>query len=464
MAERTVAVILAAGKGTRMRSTQPKVLHTILDRPLIGYPLALSDQVGIDKKVVVVGEAREAVEACVRQMDPSAHFALQAEARGTADAVRAALDETDGFDAVLILSGDVPGLTAYTVNRLLQAYQQSDSPMVVLGFWPDDPTGYGRLITEHDKVSRIVEERDATDDERAVGLVNAGIYVANRAFLAASLNQITTENAQGEFYLTDLALLAAVDGTPAPVIVSDDPMEVQGINDRVELAIATAFIQANRNASLCESGVTMLDPMTTSVGWQVSLDQDVTLAANVTLHGNTRIGSHSTVGQGAVLTNVSVGNGVVIKPYCVVTDSTLEDGATIGPFAHLRPGTVLKTNAKVGNFVETKKAIVGPGSKASHLTYLGDCELGEGVNVGAGTITCNYDGKNKHKTIMEDGVFVGSNTAIVAPATIGKNAVIAAGTTITEDVPEDALALSRTPQSHVDGWAKRKRNKDETAK
>ena len=335
---------------------------------------------------------------------------------------------------------------------------------VVLGFWPDDPTGYGRLITEHDKVSRIVEERDATDDERAVGLVNAGIYVANRAFLAASLNQITTENAQGEFYLTDLALLAAVDGTPAPVIVSDDPMEVQGINDRVELAIATAFIQANRNASLCESGVTMLDPMTTSVGWQVSLDQDVTLAANVTLHGNTRIGSHSTVGQGAVLTNVSVGNGVVIKPYCVVTDSTLEDGATIGPFAHLRPGTVLKTNAKVGNFVETKKAIVGPGSKASHLTYLGDCELGEGVNVGAGTITCNYDGKNKHKTIMEDGVFVGSNTAIVAPATIGKNAVIAAGTTITEDVPEDALALSRTPQSHVDGWAKRKRNKDETAK
>jgi len=460
MAERTVAVILAAGKGTRMRSEQPKVLHTILDRPLIGYPLALCDAVNVSDKVVVVGEGREAVESCVTAMDGSVRFALQQQARGTADAVRAAVDQTLGFDTVLILSGDVPGLTAPTVEALLNAFHQSNAPLAVLGFEPADPTGYGRLVIENDSVAAIVEERDASPEQRAIGVVNAGIYVADQAFLARALTQIDTNNAQGEFYLTDLAKLAAHAGTPACAIITADAGEVQGINDRAELAETTAMLRNRRNTRLAQEGVTLLDPNTTHVGWDVQLGTDVTLSPNVSLHGQIQIGTQTTIGQGSVLTNVEVGANVTVKPYCVVTDSTLKDGATIGPFAHLRPGTVLAEGAKVGNFVETKKAIVGPGSKASHLTYLGDCELGVGVNVGAGTITCNYDGTNKHQTRIEDGVFVGSNTAIVAPATIGKNAVIAAGTTITEDVPADALALSRSPQTHIEGWAARKRKND----
>ncbi len=443
-----------------MRSEQPKVLHTILDRPLIGYPLALCDDVKISHKVVVVGEGREAVEACVTRLDSSAQFALQPEARGTADAVRSALDQTQGFDTVLILSGDVPGLSAATVEALLLTFQQSNAPLAIVGFEPADPTGYGRLVMEDDAVIAIVEEGDANPQQRDIGVVNAGIYAADQAFLARALAQIDTNNAQGEFYLTDLAKLAAQAGTPAPVIITADASEVQGINDRAELAAATAMLRNRRNTSLAHEGVTLLDPDTTYVGWDVHIQSDVTLSPHVSLHGQTTIGAQTTIGQGAVLTHVIVGSKVTIKPYCVVTESTLSDGATIGPFAHLRPGTVLGEGAKIGNFVETKKAVVGAGSKASHLTYLGDCELGEGVNVGAGTITCNYDGTHKHRTRIEDGVFVGSNTAIVAPATIGENAVIGAGTTITKDVPADALALSRSPQTNVEGWAARKRRND----
>jgi bifunctional UDP-N-acetylglucosamine pyrophosphorylase/glucosamine-1-phosphate N-acetyltransferase len=438
-----------------MRSNQPKVLHPLLGRPLVHFPVVLAQSLGIPRIVVVVGHGREAVEASVRTIASDAHFAVQAQQRGTADAVLSAEEATRGYQDVLILSGDVPGLRSDTIQAMAAARTQAQSPLALLTFVAEDPTGYGRAITnEAGRLLQIVEHRDANREQRAVQRVNAGIYLVDRAFLFDALSQVGTANAQNEFYLTDIAQIAADRGTPG-VILDTPAAEVEGINNRQQLAALTQRHRRDRNETLMLEGVTMLDPDRTWVEHGVTLASDVTLHADVTLRGATSVGTEAVIQQGAVIEDSVIGAHALIKPYCVLSEATVGEHAAVGPFAHLRPGTTLHEHTKVGNFVETKKATLGPGSKASHLTYLGDCELGQDVNIGAGTITCNYDGVDKHRTVIEDRVFVGSNTEIVAPARIGAESVIGAGTTVTGDVPPGALAISRSPQKNVKGWALR---------
>ena len=463
MLDRTAAVILAAGKGTRMKSDVPKVLHEILGRPLVLFPVHLCRELGVARTVVVVGHGRDAVAAAVRAVAPDAVFAHQEEQRGTADAVRSAQAATEGLDRVLILSGDVPSLRAETVRAMVDAATARATPLVLVTFEPPDPAGYGRVVLgDYGRVQRIVEHKDAGEAERRIRTCNGGIYLVDRAFLFAEVSRVQTANSQRELYLTDIVEAASRAGTPAVAVHCADPAEVAGINDRAELAEAAARVRTARNLALQRAGVTMLDPARTLVSLDAELAADVTLGPDVTIRGRSRIGAGTVVGQGAVLGDVVLGEKVEIKPYCVIESSEVRSGAAVGPFAHLRPGTVLGEKAKVGNFVETKKAVFGKGSKASHLTYLGDCTLGDGVNVGAGTITCNYDGVNKHKTTIGDGVFVGSNTEIVAPVTIGDHALIGAGTTVTKDVPPGALVLSRVKQVNVEGWVARSGPKKQT--
>ena len=451
MSSRISAVILAAGKGTRMRSERPKVLHEVLGRPLIDFPVRLAGAIGVDRVVVVTGHGREAVEARVTAIAPGAVFAVQEEQRGTGHAVLAAESATFGVDSVLILSGDVPLTRPETLERMLAAHRDG-APIVVLGFRPPDLTGYGRILGPPGQADRIVEDRDAGPDEKPIRLCNAGLYVADRAFLFEALRDVGSSNDQGEVYLTDVIAAA---GGRARVVEVDDPWEVSGANDRADLAALAARLQADRNGALMRAGVTMLAPERTIVGLDVEVAADATIHADVTLLGRTRVAAGATVGQGVVAVDALIGVGAEIRPYCVLTQATVGAGAAVGPFAHLRPGSDLREGSRVGNFVETKNTILGPGSKANHLSYLGDATVGRNVNVGAGTITCNYDGVGKHRTILEDGVFVGSNTELVAPVRVGEEALIGAGTTVTRDVPAGALVLSRAEQVHLEGWAAR---------
>ncbi len=456
MSSDIAAVILAAGKGTRMRSELPKVLHCILGRPLIHFPVRLAIELRAARTVVVVGHGRAAVEQAVSEILPDARFAVQEVQRGTADAVSVAAEATLGSRDVLILSGDVPGLQVATVQAMVSARTQANSPLAVLGFEPGDATGYGRMeLDDRGRLMGIVEHRDASPEQREIRVCNAGIYLVDRDFLFGALSRVTDSNSQGELYLTDIASMAAEAGQAAAVVITS-PEEVEGVNDRAQLAAISARIQAARNAELMRSGVTMLAPERTWVELDATVAPDAVLHPDVMLRGSTQVGSGATIGQGCHLTDSSVAAHATLLPYCVLSEAVVGEGAAVGPFAHLRPGTELSENTKVGNFVETKKAKLGPGSKASHLTYLGDCTLGAEVNVGAGTITCNYDGVSKHQTRVGDRVFIGSNTAIVAPVTIGEEAVIGAGTTVTKNVPAGALALSRAPQTDVEGWASRR--------
>jgi len=464
---KTAAVILAAGAGTRMKSTRPKVLFEILDRPLVHFPVLLAQRLGLMQTVVVVGHGRTAVEESVAAIAPDARFALQAEQRGTGHAVMAAESATTDAQSVLILSGDVPSLTDATVAAMVSARERTGAPMSMLTFEAPDPTGYGRVVVDEDgRVEQIVEHRDCTETQREITTVNAGVYLADRAALYGALARVGTANDQGEYYLTDVCAILAGDGA-APVAVDVAPDEVEGINDRAQLAELAERVRMARNTQLMRDGVTMLDPQRTWVGFDVALEPDVTLHSGATLRGTCSVGAGTVISEGCVLTDAVVGADALIKPYCVIAEARIGNKTAVGPFAHLRPGTVLGEKAKIGNFVETKKAIVGDGSKASHLTYLGDCELGRDVNIGAGTITCNYDGVGKHQTIIEDRVFVGSNTEIVAPARLGEESVVAAGTTVTADVPAYALVVSRVRQHVVEAWARRrgpvarKRRKDE---
>lgn len=450
------AIILAAGKGTRMRSELPKVLHRILGRPLVHFPVLLARELGASRTVVVVGHGREAVEESVRSVAPDARFATQTVQRGTGHAVSVAAEATLGMKDVIILSGDVPGLSADTVRAMADARAEAGSPVAVLGFEPPDATGYGRMVTDADgRLLQIVEHRDASAEQRRIGLCNGGIYLADRDFLFDALARVTDDNAQGELYLTDIAAIAAADGAPAAVVVAS-PEEVEGVNDRAQLATIAARIRTARNDALMRSGVTMLAPERSWIELDVEIEPDAVLHPDVMIRGRSRVMAGATIGQGSVMTDSTVRSGATLLPYCVLTEAEVGERANVGPFAHLRPGTRLMERTKVGNFVETKKALLGPGSKASHLTYLGDCELGRDVNIGAGTITCNYDGVGKHRTVIGDRVFVGSNTEIVAPVTIGEEAVIGAGTTVTRDVAAGALALSRAAQTEVPGWALRR--------
>ncbi len=448
-------LILAAGKGTRMNSARVKVLHPLLGMPLVSYPVELAQVLGASPIVAVLGHQRAEVEQVLvaRHGAGAVTVAEQAEQRGTGHATRVGLGPLSRFEGiVLILSGDVPLLRKETL-RALVAKARATGGLAVLTATVPDATGYGRIVRDSaGRVQKIVEQRDATAAERTINEVNAGVYAAPADFLRKATARLSPKNAQGELYLTDVVARAAA--TIGAAAVAVDAGETSGINDRRQLAAAEIVMRGRINARWMEHA-SFRDPASTVVEPGVIIGADVEIGRNVSLRGRTVIGAGVRIDDGVILTDTDVGAGAEIKPYCVATEAKIGPSAKIGPFAHLRPGTDLGPEVHIGNFVETKKARLGRGSKANHLTYLGDVIVGDKVNVGAGTITCNYNGYEKTQTIIEDGAFIGSDSQLVAPVRIGKRAIVAAGATITRDVPDGALAITRADQKHVAGYADR---------
>jgi bifunctional UDP-N-acetylglucosamine pyrophosphorylase/glucosamine-1-phosphate N-acetyltransferase len=454
--EKIVAVILAAGKGTRMKSDLVKVLHPILGLPMLSYSVDLSlNGIRAERTVVVVGHQADRIQE--RFKDKPVEFVLQAEQLGTGHALLQALPSIRSFDGtVLILCGDVPLVKAETVLSFVDAFRNRGAELSVMTVVVENPFGYGRIVRNPQGwLEKIVEERDAAAEEKRIAEINTGIYCVKAPFLMEGLKEIGQENAQKEYYLTDLVEIARRKGLRCSAYQVGNPIEVMGINTRVDLAVAYDVLRQEKLNSLMLSGVTVIDPRTTHVDQTVEVGKDTVLYPNCFLLGKTRVGQRCVIEPNAKISDSVLGNDVKLLPSCVITESTIEDGVTIGPFAHLRPLNEIKANAKIGNFVEVKKSVVGRGSKVNHLTYIGDAIVGEKVNVGAGTITCNYDGFEKHQTVIGDGVFVGSNVELVAPVKVGKNSSIGAGTTVTKDVPEGALAISRARQKNIAGWDKK---------
>jgi bifunctional UDP-N-acetylglucosamine pyrophosphorylase/glucosamine-1-phosphate N-acetyltransferase len=459
-----LAVILAAGLGTRMKSETVKVLHKVAGRPLVFWPVELARAVGVRRVVAVLGHQLEAVRAALdaRYGAGTIGVAEQREPKGTGHALQQALPalaDEPGQARVLVLSGDVPLLRAETITKLLAC----EGPVAVVTMQPASPKGYGRMVRDAaGKLKKIVEEKDASPEVRLVREVNAGIYAFQLDFLRTHLGSLRADNAQGELYLTDLIARAAEAGDVGTVEASAE--EVAGANDRVDLAALDALARRQVAERWMREGVTMIAPETICIEADVlGIGKDTELGPNVQLRGKTTIGAKVKIDVGCVVTDSTVEDGTLLKPYCIVTESRIGARGQIGPFAHCRPGSDLAEDVHMGNFVETKKTKMGVGSKANHLAYLGDAEIGSKVNVGAGTITCNYDGKNKFVTKIEDGAFIGSDTQLVAPVTVGKGAYVGAGATITKDVPAGALAVSRTPQQNIEGWAEKKAKKQAAA-
>ena len=452
------AIILAAGKGTRMKSNLVKVMHPLGARPLISWSVQAAKAAGASRIAVVVGHQADRVREYFAA-DTSITFALQAEQLGTGHAAASAGEALAGFTGtVFILCGDVPLLRHETLLAMGALHEKRAAAVTVLTTHMENPFGYGRVVKrEGGRISRIVEEKDATPEEREITEINSGIYCVAADFLFTALAGLKNDNAQGEYYLTDIIKTAADSGRLCLAYVTDDQHEVMGINDRLQLAEAAAIHRRRINEELMLSGVTLIDPATTYIEAGVVIGNDSVIAQNVQISGHTVIGSGCVIEPNVIIRDCVIGKNVIIKAGSVLAESSLGDEAAIGPMAHLRPGSTLGAHVKIGNFVETKKITMGEGSKASHLTYLGDAQIGRDVNIGCGTITCNYDGVNKHRTIIGDNVFVGSDVQLVAPVSVGSGSLIAAGTTVTKDVPPDSLALARTPQVNKEGWVKKKK-------
>ena len=451
-------VILAAGKGTRMKSALPKVLHPLGGQPLIHYPVRLARQLGSTATVLVVGHGAEAVEAALAR--DGVAFALQAEQLGTGHALLCARPALADFSGtILLLCGDVPLLRPATIKQLLDYHHRQGASVTVLTATMENPHGYGRVVRDGDEVIAIVEEKDATPEIRTLREINTGIYCFDAPFVFTALGQVGCNNAQGEYYLTDVLALARRAGKKVCALAAAEGAETMGINDRVQLGEADALLRLRINREHQRAGVTIVDPAATYIEADVEIGADTIIHPGAHLRGATKIAGNCSVEPGALIIDSHLGERVQIKAGSVVEGAEIGAGCTIGPMAHLRAGTVLLGENKIGNFVETKKARFGKKSQASHLTYIGDAEVGERVNFGCGTITCNYDGVNKYQTTIGDDVFVGSDTQFIAPVTIGSGSLIAAGSTITKDVPADALALSRTEQRVIEGWAAKKRAK-----
>lgn len=448
------AIVLAAGEGTRMKSKKPKVAHEVLGKPLVRWVVDAAREAGINQVVSVVGHGRDQVEPLVA--DTTA--VVQEQRRGTADAVNTCRSALEGFDgSLVVLSGDCPLITADTIRALVEEREREQAAVVVLTMELDNPFGYGRIIRDGaGEVERIVEQKDATPEEAAVTECNSGFYCFDARALFDALGQVGSDNAQGEFYLTDVLEICRKAGRPVRALRTADPAECLGVNSRIQLAQATKQLQRRINAVHMAAGVTMLDPDLVWIGPDVTIARDVELLQNVTLMGATSIGEDSVIGPDTRLTDTQVGCGCVVDE-TVAIEAQIDDGATCGPRAYLRPAAHLCEGAKAGTHVEIKKSTVGKGSKVPHLSYIGDATIGEGVNIGAGSITCNYDGKKKWPTTIGDGAFVGSDTMMVAPVNIGAGAIIGAGSCITQDVSADALALTRPEQCEIPGWAAKKR-------
>ncbi|HUL28926.1 MAG TPA: bifunctional UDP-N-acetylglucosamine diphosphorylase/glucosamine-1-phosphate N-acetyltransferase GlmU [Thermodesulfobacteriota bacterium] len=455
--EGIATIILAAGKGTRMKSELVKVLHPLLGLPMLSYPVDLSlNEIQAEKTILVVGYQADRIKEKFKS--PRIQFVLQEEQLGTGHAALQALPFLKTFTGtVLILCGDVPLVKANTLRSFIGAFAERDSILSVLTTVVEDPSGYGRILRSPEGwLEKIVEEKDASEKERSIREINTGIYCVKVSFLIEGLGEIGKENAQGEYYLTDLAAIAKKKGLKCSAHIVSDPVEVMGINTRVDLAVAGEVLRREKLKDLMLSGVTIMDPKTTYVDQTVEVGKDTVLYPNCHLQGKTKIGDRCLIEPNSKVSDSTIGTEVTIRSNSVITESSIEDGASIGPFSHLRPLSEVKAKAKIGNFVEVKKSVIGRGSKANHLTYIGDSVVGEDVNIGAGTITCNYDGFEKHQTIIGDGVFVGSNVELVAPVKVGNGSSIGAGTTVTKDIPEGALAISRTRQKNIKGWSEQR--------
>jgi len=452
------AVVLAAGKGTRMKSGTIKVLHPVAGLPMLSWPVSAAREAGAAPIVLVIGHQANAVQGLFRG-NGGVLCAMQEQQLGTGHAVACALDVLSGFSGtVLILCGDTPLLRPETLSELLKFHADHAAVVTVLTAVMDDPYGYGRVVRdEAGKVMRIVEQKDADPEEQDIREINSGIYCMESDFLFENIRSIGNNNAQQEYYLTDLLAIAVRKGLACLAMPTADADEIMGINDRVQLAGAASVLRRRINRELMLSGVTMVDPGQTYIDQGVLVGADTVVHPNCHIGGGTVIGSGCEIEQGVSISGCRIGDGCHIKAGSVLEGSELHEDVSVGPMAHLRPGTVLHSHVKIGNFVETKKAVMGEGSKASHLTYLGDAEIGRDVNIGCGTITCNYDGVNKHRTVIGDGVFIGSDVQLVAPVTVGRNSLVAAGTTVTADVEPDSLAIARVPQVNKVGWRLKKK-------
>jgi len=456
--------ILAAGKGTRLKSRRPKVLHEIGGKPLLAHVVAAAAQVVPAQNIfAIIGHEADKVRAALEATGIG--FVLQQEQRGTGHAMMEAREALSGFDHVLVLSGDVPLITPQTIAAVRDFHTANRAAMTILTAEPADPTGYGRIFRrdQTDEVERIVEQKALRGDEAQQREINSGIYAFTTAPLYGHIGQLGTDNAHHEYYLTDIAELLRKAGEKVLALRADDSSEVLGVNTRMELAELDAKLRAKKARELMLAGITIFRPDTCDIDADVEVGTDTVIEPFVQLIGRTKIGSDCRIRSYSVITNCEIGDNVLIRPGCILEDSAVRSGAQLGPYSHLRPGSDIGEGAHVGNFVETKKTRLGKGSKANHLTYLGDAEIGAGVNVGAGTITCNYDGVNKHVTKIDDGAFIGSDTTLVAPVSVGRDAYVGAGSCITEDVPQDSLAVARGRQVNKEGWTKERRSRMKSA-
>jgi bifunctional UDP-N-acetylglucosamine pyrophosphorylase/glucosamine-1-phosphate N-acetyltransferase len=440
-----------------MQSRWSKLLHPVAGRPMVRHVVEAMKSAGVARAVIVVGNQADEVRQAVGDHDKRVAFAFQKEQIGTGHAVLCAERQLQGHTGdVLILNGDLPALRPETLRTFVAYHRSHRAPLTLLTTVVTDPRGYGRVIRNYGgEVARIVEEADATPEERATQEINCGIYCADSDALFRPLRRATRDNAQGEIYLTDLVGILHHEGKAVAAYRHPEAVEVLGVNDRRELAAAARSLYRRKADALMSEGVSLVDPDSTYIDAEVTIGRDTVIEPGVLIQGASRIGAEVRIGLGSRIADSVIGDGTEILPYCVIADARLAGGCRVGPFAHLRPGTTLDEGVRVGNFVETKKARLGRGTKANHLSYLGDAEIGRDVNIGAGTITCNYDGVDKHRTVIEDEVFVGSDSTLVAPVRLRRGAFVGAGSTITKDVPAQALALSRARQENKEGWAKR---------
>ena len=455
--------MLAAGEGTLMKSQIPKVLHEIAGRSILGHVLAATAPLGAKELRVVVGSSRERVEGHVAQIAPGASIVVQEQRNGTGHAVQLALADAQAEGSVLILAGDTPLLRSNTLQEFIDAHYEYNSVASVLTSIVPEPFGYGRIIrSESEQLLRIVEERDATLEQREIDEINTGVYIFDIATLRNAVAQLKSSNAQGELYLTDVIALIQGEGKQVAAILSNDYTETLGINDRAQLAECGAIMRDRINDEWMRSGVTIIDPATTWIDVDVKIAPDVTILPGSILRGTTVVDAGALIGPRSTLTSVVVAEAAVVQE-SVATDSTIGPRANVGPFAYLRPGSQLAADSKVGAYVEVKNSTIGEGSKVPHLSYVGDATIGTGSNIGAATIFVNYDGVAKHRTVVGNDVRIGSDTMLVAPVTIGDGAYTAAGSVITEDVPAGAIGVARAKQRNVLGWVLRKRSGSKSA-
>ncbi len=447
------AVILGAGQGTRMKSSKPKVLHHLFSKPLIEYPILAVQDVGAEDICVIVGHMADEVK---KEVGEKVSYRLQTEQLGTGHAVMQALDFIEDEGHIIVLCGDTPLITAQTLSKMRDYHIDNDYSGTVLSAIVDDPTGYGRIVKdEHGSFQGIVEQKDASRDELLIQEINGGMYIFKSALLKEALSKLTNDNAQNEYYFTDVLDIIRRDGGKIATYIAQDPQEILGVNSKIQLAQATTIMKHRINNYHMENGVSLMDPDQTYIEPDVSIGADTIIEPGCIIKGNTKIGNSCVIGYNSKISNSTIGAEAHIES-SVILDSEVGEHTHVGPFAYIRPNSKIGTNVKIGDFVEIKNSTIGDNTKVAHLTYVGDADVGQNVNFGCGTVVVNYDGKNKHRTTIEDNAFIGCNTNLISPVTVENNAYTAAGSTVTKTVPENSLAVARAKQVNIENWVTRR--------